>query len=115
MLSDEVPRCGQPSLPDFRGSPLLFSCLLSFGESLFLGKAGCNYVQNLRPSYSFIMAFVFLKRGQFFVDWEATPMNFCKKKLRYSYDELYQTARLDGKALTLSSTQYYENRIHTSS
>lgn len=52
---------------------------------------------------------------EFFVDWKATPMNFCNKKLRYSCDGLYQIAGLDSKALTLSSTQYYENRIHTRS
>lgn len=82
-------------------------------ENLFLGKAGCNYVQSLTPSYLFTMAFASLSRTG--VSSLQTPMNFCNKRLRYSREGLYQIAQLDTKTFTLSSTKYHENRTHTSS
>lgn len=117
MFSDKVLRWGQPSLLYFRHSPILFAYILSSWESLFLGKAGCK----LRAEpYTFLLiyyGFCFSEQNwcEFFADWKDTPMNFCNKKFRYSLEGCYQIAQLDSKVLTLSSTQYHENRTHTSS
>lgn len=85
--------------------------ILPLWESLFLGRQGAIMCKALYlPIHLLWLLFSEQNWCEFFGDWKDPPINFCNKKLRYSWEGLYPIAQLNSKALTLSSTKYHENR-----